>query len=129
MVILPVLMYFTFQLSFGSDNVSQPVKVIELSQEIHTLYHSPCNNTYLVTLRLVQYLWEFRNIQKLCKDGNNEGKRLVEAVKDSGGPIIMRLPPWHLLNEFYPFDDFEKKEIELCYDHIKSIWNELKYLV
>lgn len=125
---LPLVVCFTFQQSFAIDNVSEPAKIIELSQQIQSLYHSPCNDTYAVTLRFVQYLWEFRNIQKLCKDGNEEGKRLVKALKDSGGPVTMRLPSWDFLNKCYQFDTFEKKEIELCYHHIHSIWNELKDL-
>lgn len=125
---LPLVICFTFQQSFAIDKLSEPTKIIELSQQIQTLYHSPCNDTNVVTLSLVQYLWEFKSIQKLCKDENKEGKRLVKALKDSGGPVTMRLPSWDLLNECYPFDDFEKKEIELCYNHIHSIWNELKDL-
>lgn len=121
--------WFTLPVSLATEGVSEPVKVIELSQLIQTLYNSPCNDTYQVTLRLVQYMWEFRNMQKLCKDGKEEGKRLVKAVKDIGGPITMRLPASDLLNECYPFDEFEKKEIELCYTLITNIWNELKELV
>lgn len=126
---LSLVLCCTLQLGFATDEVSEPVKVIELSQQIQRLYHSPCNDTYVVTLGLVQYLWEFRNIQKLCKDGNEEGKRLVKALKDNGGPITLKLPPWDLLNECYTFDEFEKKEIELCYNHINNIWNEVKDLV
>lgn len=120
---------FTLPVSLATEGVSEPVKIIELSQLIQTLYNRPCNDSYQVTLCLVKYLWEFRNIQQLCKDGMEEGKRLVKVVKDSGGPITMRLPAWDLLNTFYPFDEFEKKEIELCYNHITDIWNELKELV
>lgn len=120
---------FTLPVSLAAEGVSEPVKIIELSQLIQTLYNRPCNDSYQVAFCLVKYLWEFRKIQQLCKDGMEEGKLLVKVVKDSGGPITMRLPVWDLLNTFYPFDEFEKKEIELCYNHITNIWNELKELV
>lgn len=116
-----------YSVCFTKENMTEQVKLIELGEKILTMYRQR-TDTFNVTNSLVQYLWEIRNVQQLCKAGNKAGKRSLKALKTAGGPITLRQSEWKMLFRIYPFDKVEIGEIQLCFDNINAIWNELENL-
>ena len=126
---LQIIISFIFPACFTRENVTEHIRLLDLEEKILTMYRQPSGkDTFNVTNSLVQYLWELRSIQQLCKDGSKEGKRCMEALKTAGGPITYRTNEWAFLLKIYPFDKVEIKELQLCFDNINAIWDELKSL-
>lgn len=125
----PLIIFFIFPICFTKENITEKIGLIDLGERILTMYRILGTDTFNVTNSLVQYLWELRNIQRLCKDGREEGKRCLQALKTAGGPITMRTTEWKFLFRVYPFDKADIRELQLCFDNINSIWDELKNLV
>lgn len=125
-----LIISFVFSVSFTNGNKTEQIRLIDLGERILTMYRQPLGTqTFNITNSLVQYLWELRSIQQLCKDGNKEGKRCLEALKIAGGPITLRTTEWEFLFRIYPFDKVDIGEIQLCFNNINAIWNEIKNLV
>lgn len=129
MIFYALISSFLYPVCFAKGNITEQFRLIDLGEKILTMYRQPLGtDAFNVTNSLVQYLWELRSIQQLCKDGSKEGKRCLKTMKIAGGPITLRTTEWEILFRLYQFDKVEIREIQLCFDNINAIWNELKNL-